>query len=87
MLFTLVGDAIISGKEVKEKTAVKLGKGDEVTIQAMDKPIEIVYIASRRLEEEIAWHGPIVMNTRQELIEAFEDIENNTFIKQRAKYE
>lgn len=87
MIFTLVGDATVSGKEVKEKTAVKLGKGDEITIQAKDKPIEIVYIASRRLEEEIAWHGPIVMNTRQELIEAFEDIENNTFIKQRAKYE
>ena len=87
MLFTLEGDAVISGTHVPEKTAAKLGNGDVVTIEACDKPIEIVYICSEKLGEPVAWGGPIVMNTQEELDTAFHELETGRFIKQAATYE
>ena len=87
MLFTLEGAATVSGTEVPAKTAAKLGDGDTVTIEAGDEPIEILFMCSDRLNEPVAWYGPVVMNTREELIQAFTEMENGTFIKQAAKYE
>ena len=87
MLFTLEGDAVISDTHVPAKTAAKLGNGDVVTIEACDEPIEIIYICSEKLGEPIAWGGPIVMNTQEELETAFHEIETGRFIKQTAKYE
>ena len=62
MVFTLEGDAIVSGTALKTKTAAKLG-------------------------EPIAWYGPIVMNTRDELRTAIDELNNGGFIKQEAEYE
>ena len=87
MVFTLSGAAIVSGTLVSAKTAAKLGDGDTVTIEAGDKPIEILFMCSEKLGEPVAWYGPIVMNTREELIQAFTEMDNGTFIKQAAKYE
>lgn len=58
----------MSGAPVAVKTAAKLGAGDTVTIEAGEKPIEILFMCSERLGEPIAWYGPIVMNTQQELL-------------------
>ncbi|MGN1382908.1 MAG: pirin family protein [Eubacterium sp.] len=87
MVFTLEGAAAVSGTNVPAKTAAKLGEGDTVTIEAGDEPIEILFMCSDRLNEPVAWYGPIVMNTREQLIQAFGEMENGTFIKQAAKYE
>ena len=87
MVFTLDGDAVVSGTEVKAKTAARLGAGDTVTIEAGDEPIEILFMCSEILAEPIAWYGPVVMNTREELITAYREMDNGTFIKQEAKYE
>ncbi|MBQ5564295.1 MAG: pirin family protein, partial [Clostridia bacterium] len=40
-----------------------------------------------RLNEPVAWYGSIVMNNKQELIQAYREIDNDTFIRQQAKYE
>lgn len=69
MVFTLEGDAVVSGTPVAAKTAAKLGEGDTVTIEAGVTPIEILFKCSERLGEPIAWYGPVVMNTHQELLE------------------
>lgn len=87
MVFTLEGPAIVSGTPVAAKTAAKLGEGDQVTIEAQDEPIEILFISSIALNEPIAWYGPIVMNTQDELATALDDIQNGTFVKQAAHYE
>ena len=87
MVFTLEGAAIVGGTRVPAKTAAKLGPGDCVYIEAAESPIEILFMCSDRLNEPVAWFGPIVMNTRQELIEAYTELENGEFIKQAAKYE
>ena len=87
MVFTLEGAATVSGTKVAAKTAAKLGNGDTVVIEAGDEPIEILFMCSDRLNEPVAWYGPIVMNTREELMQAFREMDNGNFIKQAAKYE
>lgn len=87
MVFTLEGEAIVSGENVPEKTAAKLGDGDTVTIEAGEDPIEILFMCSEKLEEPIVWQGPIVMNTQEEIRQAFDDLQNGEFIKQNAVYE
>lgn len=86
MLFTLLGDACISGELVKEKTAVKLTAGDLVTILATEKPAQVLFVSSIKLAEPIAWGGPIVMNTKEELNKAFDDLEQGTFIQKGISY-
>lgn len=86
MVFTLEGAAVVSGTPVEAKTAAKLGSGDSVRIEAGDSPIEILFMCSERLNEPIAWAGPIVMNTREELNRAFDEIDAGTFIRQTAVY-
>ena len=81
MVFTLIGDAYVSGQLIKEKTAVKLTDGDKLVLKGTDKPSQILYISSKALNEEISWAGPIVMNTKKEIQEAFSDLRNKTFIR------
>ena len=87
MVFTLEGDAIVSGTPIAAKTAAKLGAGDAVAIEACDEPIEILFMRSERLDEPVAWYGPIVMSTHQELLDALDEIDLGTFIKKKAVYE
>lgn len=88
MVFTLEGDARVSGVSVAAKTAAKLGNnGDTVTIEAPHEPIEILFMSSLPLNEPVAWFGPIVMNTNEELVTAFSELQEGTFIKQTAQYE
>lgn len=86
MVFTLLGDAYIGGELVKEKTAVKLTAGDQVTIQATEEKAQVLFISSKPLHEPVAWGGPIVMNTREELQKAFEDLRKGTFIQDKIAY-
>lgn len=80
MVFTLLGDAYIGGELVKEKTAVKLTSGDQVEIKAADEKAQVLFMSSTRLDEPVAWGGPIVMNTKEELNKAFDDLKKGTFI-------
>lgn len=86
MVFTLLGDAYIGGALVKEKTAVKLTAGDEVEIKATDEKAQVLFISSKRLAEPVAWGGPIVMNTKEELNAAFAELRKGTFIQNKISY-
>ena len=57
--------------------------GDEVVVQAGDEGIRFLLVSGKPIEEPVAWYGPIVMNTQAELRQAFEELQANTFIKQR----
>ncbi|WBW50498.1 pirin family protein [Peptoniphilus equinus] len=86
MLFTLLGKVKVGGEEVAEKTAVKLSEGDRIVIESMDEATHLLFMSSDRLREPIAWGGPIVMNTRDALMNAFDELENGTFIKEGIDY-
>jgi redox-sensitive bicupin YhaK (pirin superfamily) len=58
--------------------------GDEVVIKAEDSPVRFLLVSGRPIGEPVAWYGPIVMNTQEELQLAFEEFEKGTFIKHRA---
>lgn len=83
MLFTLLGEIEVAGEKVEEKTAVKLSEGDSLKITSLKGGAQILYMSSRKLGEPVAWAGPIVMNTPQEIQEAYIDLRNDTFIKEK----
>jgi redox-sensitive bicupin YhaK (pirin superfamily) len=86
MAFTLLGNAYIGGELVKEKTAVKLTAGDHVEIKAIDQKAQVLFISSLYLHEPIFWGGPIVMNTKDELKQAFDDLKQGTFLQKEISY-
>lgn len=83
-LFTLEGSLKIAGQETAEKSAALLTEGTQVELETGDNPAEVLYIAGPRLDEPVAWGGPIVMNTEEELRNSFREYQNGTFIKERA---
>lgn len=85
-LFTLVSDIEIEGEHIEEKTAVKLSSGDKVKIKALDKDAQVLFLSSNKLDEPVAWGGPIVMNSREELIEANYELRSGDFIKEEVKF-
>lgn len=86
MVFLLLGDARVAGEVVKEKTAVKLTPGTSLDIESLDEDIQILFISSDMLKEPVAWGGPIVMNTREELLFAFRELREGTFLKEEVHY-
>jgi quercetin 2,3-dioxygenase len=81
-VFTLEGDAIAGGRKVSEKTAVLFGEGDTVSVAAPpDSEARVMVFSGRPLHEPVAWGGPIVMNTYEELQLAFDELDRGTFIK------
>lgn len=86
MIFTLVKDVYLGGELVKEKTAAKLSPGNQVIIRAADEDAQVLFISSTKLEEPVSWGGPIVMNTKEELAKAFEDLDKGTFLKEGISY-
>lgn len=86
MVFTLLGEISVEGEHVPAKTAAKLSEGTSVTLKAENGPAQILYVLSKRLDEPIAWGGPIVMNTTQELEQAFEDLRTGNFLRDEVEY-
>ena len=78
LLFTLVGEIIIGDTLIEEKTAAKLSDGDKVIIRSGSEGAQVLLISSVPLGEPIAWGGPIVMNTQDELQQAFDELRNGT---------
>ena len=77
----------IAGEEVNirdmsgDRTLIRFGTGDEVTVQAGEEGLRFLLISGAPIDEPVAWHGPIVMNTQDELRQAMHDLRNNTFIE------
>ena len=63
------------------KELVLFNNGDELLARASEKGLRFLLFSGAPLKEPIAWGGPIVMNTQQELKQAFQDIDNGTFVK------
>jgi hypothetical protein len=68
-------------KAAEDRTLVLFDRGDEVSVQAGDEGIRFLLVSGKPLKEPVAWYGPIVMNTQEELRQAFEELEKGTFLK------
>lgn len=75
--FGPAGDSVA----IPYRHAVLFGKGDRIEATAGDEGIRFLLLCGKPLKEPVAWGGPIVMNTREELQQAFDELDNNTFIK------
>jgi hypothetical protein len=69
------------GDEAPNRTLVVFDRGDEVVVRAGEQGIRFLLVSGRPLEEPIAWYGPIVMNTEEELLQAQRELRDGTFIK------
>ena len=69
--------------DVRNHSLVLFDRGDEITVNAGPDGIRFLLISGKPIEEPVAWYGPIVMNTQEQLRQAMADLNNGTFIKQR----
>jgi hypothetical protein len=67
--------------EVDDRSLVLFDPGDEVTVRAGEWGIRFLLVSGRPLREPVAWYGPIVMNTQEELRRAFAEFQGGTFLK------
>ncbi|TFG33560.1 pirin family protein [Candidatus Thorarchaeota archaeon] len=78
------GQGIFSNETtVESDRLVIFDRGDEIIISTTDYPIRFLLISGKPIGEPIAWYGPIVMNTREELEEAFREYREGSFIKHK----
>ncbi len=63
------------------RSLVLFDRGNEVVVEAGETGMRFLLVSGRPIEEPVAWYGPIVMNTREELRQAYTELQNGTFIK------
>ena len=68
---------------IGNRSLVVFDSGDEITVTAGDEGIRFLLVSGRPLEEPVAWYGPIVMNTKAELQQAYHELQHGTFIKHK----
>jgi quercetin 2,3-dioxygenase len=68
---------------VENRCLVLFDSGDEVTVQAGPAGIRFLLVSGRPLGEPVAWYGPIVMNTQEELRQAFAQLHDGSFLDQK----
>ncbi len=81
VIYVIDGSARIGAERepISERTLGVLGDGDCVQVTADGEGVRFLLIAGRRLNEPVARGGPFVMNTKQEILQAFSDYQNNRF--------
>ncbi len=71
--------------EADNRSLILFDTGDEVSVQAGEEGIRFLLVSGRPLKEPVAWYGPIVMNTQEQLQHAFEELQQGTFLSPKAK--
>jgi redox-sensitive bicupin YhaK (pirin superfamily) len=67
--------------EADNRSLILFDRGDELMVQAGEDGIRFLLVSGKPLEEPVAWYGPIVMNTQEQLRQAFQELEEGTFLK------
>ncbi len=69
--------------EADNRSLILFDSGDEVVVQAGEEGIRFLLVSGKPLEEPVAWYGPIVMNTQDQLRQAFEELQEGTFLNKK----
>ena len=72
-----------AAREARDRSLVVFGDGDEVRAEALEPGARFLLISGTPLAEPVAWRGPIVMNTQEELRRAFEEVQSGHFLDAR----
>ena len=81
----------VAGEEINlrdmsgNRTLVQFGTGSEITVTAGEQGLRFLLVSGTPIKEPVAWHGPIVMNTQDELRQAINELRNDTFIKSNSQ--
>jgi quercetin 2,3-dioxygenase len=67
--------------EADNRSLILFDSGDEVEVQAGEDGIRFLLVSGKPLQEPVAWYGPIVMNTQEQLRQAFTELEQGKFLK------
>jgi hypothetical protein len=70
-----------SAAKVDNRSLVLFDRGDEMSVQAGDEGIRFLLVSGQPLKEPVAWQGPIVMNTQEQLQQAFQELQQGTFLR------
>jgi len=77
----LLTEQITYATPAENRSLILFDRGEYITVQAGEDGIRFLLVSGRPLQEPVAWRGPIVMNTQQELVQAYRDLQNGTFIR------
>ncbi len=75
------GEDVLVRDPVGDRSLVLFDRGDEVTVQAGERGIRFLLVSGKPIREPVAWYGPIVMNTQEQLRQAAGELRNGTFIR------
>lgn len=75
------GTETISMVAADDRSLILFDRGDEITVQAGEDGIRFLLVSGKPIEEPVAWQGPIVMNTQEQLQQAFQELQQGTFLK------
>ena len=67
--------------QAENRSLVLFDRGDEVSLQAGEDGVRFLLVSGKPLGEPVAWYGPIVMNTQEQLRDAFTELQEGTFLK------
>lgn len=76
-----IGQSSAEGEEVTNRSLILFDRGDEVVVRAGEHGIRFLLVSGKPLREPVAWYGPIVMNTEEQLRQAWEELRAGTFIQ------
>ena len=88
--FGVLVEKEVDGEEIHlrdmsgDRTLVVFDTGDEIVVQAGEKGVRFLLVTGKPIQEPVAWHGPIVMNTREEIVQAMQDLRSGNFIREGA---
>jgi quercetin 2,3-dioxygenase len=84
-IFVIGGAGVVNGAPVQNHDLVLFDDGDELALEATGEagvePLRFLLCTGKPLGETVAWRGPIVMNTEEELQKTFEELQQGTFLK------
>jgi hypothetical protein len=72
---------VVFHESTGNRSLILFDRGDEVVVQAGEEGMRFLLVSGQPLREPVAWRGPIVMNTRDELRTAFDELDRGTFLK------
>jgi hypothetical protein len=75
------GSNVAELMDTGDRSLVLFDRGDEIVVQAGEKGIRFLLASGKPLQEPVAWYGPIVMNTEDELQQAYDELRQGTFIR------